>query len=85
MGIIVENRESVASLNAILHEFADVIIGRMGIPYHKKNINVISVAVDATQEQINALSGRIGKLAGVSVKTAFSNVTCECPCEEKRV
>ncbi len=83
MGIIVENRESVASLNAILHEFADVIIGRMGIPYHKKNINVISVAVDATQEQINALSGRIGKLAGVSVKTAFSNVTGEC--EEKRV
>ena len=83
MGIIVENTESVAALNAILHEFADAIIGRMGIPYHKKNINVISVAVDATQERINALSGRIGKLNGVSVKTAFSNVAPDCAGEEK--
>ncbi|MBQ9544636.1 MAG: iron-only hydrogenase system regulator [Clostridia bacterium] len=74
MGIIVENRESVAELNAILHDFADVIIGRMGIPYREKNINVISVAVDAPQEKINALSGKIGKLDGVSVKTAFSNL-----------
>ena len=72
MSIIVENVASVETLNNILHEYRDFIIGRMGIPYHQKKINIISIALDAPQDEISALSGRIGNLDGVSVKTAFS-------------
>lgn len=75
MGIIVENNASVEKLNSLLHDYGEFIIGRMGIPYRKKNINIISVAIDASQETISALSGKIGKLDGISVKTAYSNVT----------
>ncbi|MBQ9419300.1 MAG: iron-only hydrogenase system regulator, partial [Synergistaceae bacterium] len=60
------------TLNNILHEYRENIIGRMGIPYHQKHINIISIALDAPQDVISALSGRIGNLDGVSVKTAFS-------------
>ncbi len=74
IGIIVEKPESVAELNGILSDYRDVIIGRMGIPYAKKNINCITVVVDASQNDINTLCGRIGKLEGVSSKAAFSNV-----------
>ncbi|MGN0635430.1 MAG: TM1266 family iron-only hydrogenase system putative regulator [Acutalibacteraceae bacterium] len=74
MGIIVEQKESVAQLNAILHECGRYIIGRMGLPYEKKNISIISIAVDAPTDVINAISGRIGKLSGISVKTALSKV-----------
>lgn len=74
IGIIVEKSESVEKLNAILHEYGEHIIGRMGIPYREKNINVISIAVDAPQDIISALSGKIGRLGGVSAKTAYSNV-----------
>lgn len=74
IGIIVENSESVSGLNAILHEYGSYIIGRMGIPYSEKNVSVISVAVDAPQDVISALSGKIGKLDGISAKTAYSKV-----------
>ena len=74
MSIIVENGEGVAELNAILHDYGDYIIGRMGIPYRQRGINIISVAIDAPQDTIAALSGKIGKLKGVSVKTAYSAV-----------
>lgn len=74
MGIIVENPESVEALNALLHEYAQYIIGRMGVPYRHKQINVMSVALDAPQDVISTLAGKIGKLNGVSVKTAYSNV-----------
>lgn len=74
MGIIVENWESVDSLNSILHDYGEYIIGRMGIPYRRKNINIISIAIDAPQDTISALSGKIGKLNGISVKTAYSGV-----------
>lgn len=74
IGIVVENMESVEKLNAILHEYGEWIIGRMGIPYRAKKINVISIAVDAPQDVISALSGRIGRLSGVTAKTAYSNV-----------
>ena len=73
IGIIVSNRDSAEALNALLHEYADHIIGRMGIPYREKGINVISIAVDAPQDVIAALSGKIGNLPGVSAKTAYSN------------
>lgn len=73
IGIIVENMESIESLNALLHEYGQYIIGRMGIPYREKNINVISIAIDAPQDTISSLTGRIGKLKGIGVKTAYSN------------
>ncbi|MDO4419880.1 MAG: iron-only hydrogenase system regulator [Ruminococcus sp.] len=74
MSIIVENPDSVEELNALLHTFSNYVIGRMGIPYREKNISIISVAVDAPQNEISALSGKIGKLKGVSIKTAYSGV-----------
>ena len=74
IGIIVENAESVEAMNAILHEYGRYIIGRMGIPYREKGLNVISIAIDAPQDAISALSGKIGRLPGVSAKTAYSNV-----------
>ena len=77
MSIIVENGESVESLNRILHENSRYIIGRMGIPYREKGINIISVAMDAPQDAISAMSGKIGNLPGVSVKTAYSSVVSE--------
>ena len=72
MSIIVENITSVETLNNILHEYREFIIGRMGLPYHQKKINIISIALDAPQDIISALSGRIDNLDGVNVKTAFS-------------
>ncbi len=74
MSIIVENGETVEELNALLHSYGEYIIGRMGIPYRQRNINIISIALDAPQNVISALSGKIGKLDGISVKTAFSGV-----------
>ena len=73
IGIIVENTDSVEKLNSLLHSYGDIIIGRMGLPYRERNINVVSIAVDASQDTISELTGKIGKLDGISVKTAFSN------------
>lgn len=73
IGIIVENPDSVEALNHILHTYSTYIIGRMGIPYPKRSINVISIAIDAPQDIISALSGKIGRLPGISAKTAYSN------------
>ena len=72
IGIVVENSDSVMKLNTLLHEYSAYIIGRMGLPYHKKDISIISVALDAPQDTINALSGKLGKLEGVSTKTIYS-------------
>ena len=74
MSIIVENGDSVEALNGLLHDFGEFIIGRMGIPYRKRKISIISIALDAPQNTIAALAGRIGALKGVSVKTAYSGV-----------
>ena len=74
MSIIVEKNETVQSLNEILHEYSDYIIGRMGIPYKVRKINIISIALDAPQDMISALAGKIGNLPGISVKTAYSEV-----------
>lgn len=74
MGIIVENWDSVNLLNEILHQYGEYIIGRMGIPYREKNIHVMSIAVDAPQDIISTMSGKIGRIDGISVKTAYSNV-----------
>ena len=74
MSIIIENLNAVEQVNAVLHEYGEYIIGRMGIPYRARKISIISIALDAPQDTISALSGRIGKMAGVSVKTSFSSV-----------
>lgn len=74
MSIIIENMDAVEQVNAVLHEYGECIIGRMGIPYRQRKISIISIALDAPQDTISALSGRIGKMAGVSVKTSFSSV-----------
>lgn len=74
ISIIVESNDAVEEINSLLHEYGEYIIGRMGIPYRKRNINIISIALDAPQNTISALSGKIGNLSGVSVKTAYSSV-----------
>ena len=74
MSIIVENTDSVDKINSLLHEYGEYVIGRMGLPYRKRGISIISIALDAPQNTISALSGKIGGLSGVSVKTAYSGV-----------
>ena len=74
MSIIIEDMKTVEKLNSILHEYGEFIIGRMGIPYRKRKISIISVALDAPQNTIASLAGKIGSLSGVSVKTAYSSV-----------
>ena len=74
ISIIVEQPDSVERLNDILHEHSEFIIGRMGIPYRKQNVSIISIALDAPQNTTAALAGKIGALAGISVKTVYSNV-----------
>ena len=74
MSIIVENGEAVERINAILHEYGEYIIGRMGIPYRQKKISIISIALDAPQNVTSTIAGKIGGLDGVSVKTAYSSV-----------
>ena len=81
MGIIVEDRNSAAALNELLHQYGGYIIGRMGIPYREKGVSVISVAIDAPQDVTAALSGKIGRLPGISVKTAYSNVVSAAPAD----
>lgn len=74
MSIIVEDVAASEQINAILHEYGEYIIGRMGIPYRQRKISIISVAMDAPQNVISATAGKIGTLTGVSVKTAYSSV-----------
>lgn len=74
IAIIVSKEEVVEKLNNLLHNYAKYIIGRMGLPYRAKNVNIICVAVDAPNDTISALSGKLGSIDGVSVKTAYSNV-----------
>lgn len=74
IGIIIDDIDAAEELNTVLHDYGTYIIGRMGIPYREKNINIISIAIDAPQDVISALTGKIGNIAGISCKTAYSNV-----------
>lgn len=74
IGIVVENFDSVTKLNDILHTYGDFIIGRMGIPYKDRGVSIISVAVDATEDTISAMAGKIGKLPGISSKTVYAKM-----------
>ncbi len=71
--VIVEDPDSVAPLNELLHQYSDYIIGRMGIPYRQKGISVISIAMDAPQNIISTLTGKIGRLKGITTKTTYSS------------
>lgn len=82
IGIIVEDNDSVEKLNNILHGYGKYIIGRMGLPYREKGISIISIALDAPQDIISALSGKLGKLPGVSTKAAYSKVSGKAEEEE---
>ena len=71
IAIVVEDINAADDVNRILHEYSSYVIGRMGIPYRKKNISLISVAVDAPNEAISALTGKLGSIKGISIKTAY--------------
>lgn len=73
MSILLEDASHASEVNAVLHLYGDYVIGRMGIPYRQKGVYIISVAVDAPQDVISAMSGKIGRLPGVNIKTAYSN------------
>jgi putative iron-only hydrogenase system regulator len=77
LGIIVDNNDSIGKLNEILHEYRDYIIGRMGLPYKQRNISIISIVLDAPEDVISAVSGKLGMLPGVNAKTTYSKVTPE--------
>ena len=72
--IIVENKNAIERLNHLLQEESEYIIGRMGVPYREKGVSIISIVIDAPQDRISTLSGKIGRMEGVSAKTAYSNV-----------
>ncbi len=74
IGIVVEDTESTARLNEILHTYGEYIIGRMGVPHRERGISIISVAVDAPADVISAMSGKLGALRGVTSKTIYSKV-----------
>lgn len=74
IGIVVEKYDMVEKLNAVLHKYSEYIIGRMGVPYKKRGISIISVAVDAPNDVISAISGAIGMLDGISSKTIYSKL-----------
>ncbi len=72
IGIIVEELESAGKINEILHEYSPYLVGRMGIPYREKNVSIISVVIDASNDVISSLSGKLGMIKGISVKTIYS-------------
>ena len=74
ISIIVENPDGVERLNELLHDYRDCVVGRMGIPYKEKGINIICVAVDAPQDTVNSLTGSLGKLDGITAKAAYSKM-----------
>ncbi|MBQ5399374.1 MAG: iron-only hydrogenase system regulator [Ruminococcus sp.] len=75
ISIILENSSSIAEVNKLISDCSDYVVGRMGIPYKKRGISIISVVIDSPQDVISTLSGKLGKLEGVSAKTAYSKYT----------
>lgn len=81
IGIIVESTENIEKLNALMSEYGKYIIGRMGVPHRSRGVNIMSIAIDAPQDIINALSGKVGKIEGISAKTAYSKMEYPGACE----
>ena len=78
-GIVIEDTVVVPTVNAILHDFAEIIVGRMGIPYRSRGVSIVSVILDGSTDDISALTGRLGRVPGVSVKTALTRETASAP------
>ncbi len=74
VGIVVEALESAEDVNQILHDYSYIIVGRMGIPYRDRGISVISIIVDGTSDEIGAMTGKLGKVKNVSVKSAMTKI-----------
>lgn len=74
IGIVVENIENSGQVNSILHDYSDLIIGRMGVPYKEKGVSVISLLIDGTSDEVSSLTGKLGKVKGVQVKSALTKV-----------
>ena len=74
LSIIVENEDAVGELNELLHRFSKYIIGRMGIPYRQKSINIICIAIDAPNDEINSLTGSLGRIKGITAKATYSKI-----------
>ncbi len=72
VGIVIEDLEQVPVINDILHQYGNIIVGRLGLPYREKGVNIISLVVDGTTDEIGALNGKLGKISGVNVKSALS-------------
>lgn len=77
VGIVIENFDNTYKVNAILHDYSNIIVGRMGIPYRDRGIFIISLIVDGTADEISAMTGKLGKVEGVNVKTALSKIWWE--------
>ena len=75
VGIVVEDTSAAEDVNGVLHEFSRVIVGRMGVPYRERGVSIISIIVDGTGDDISALTGQLGRIANVSVKTALAKET----------
>ncbi|MHC1714124.1 MAG: TM1266 family iron-only hydrogenase system putative regulator [Acidaminococcaceae bacterium] len=75
IGIVVENNESAKKINDVLHEYGEYIVGRMGIPYRKRNVSVISIVIDAPSDFISALAGKLGMIPDVNIKTVYSKLS----------
>ncbi|HLO66502.1 MAG TPA: TM1266 family iron-only hydrogenase system putative regulator [Holophaga sp.] len=75
VGIVVEDLDAAPAVNAILHEAAHLVVGRMGIPYRERGVSVVSLIVDGTTDELSALTGRLGRVGGISVKTALTKET----------
>ena len=74
IGIVTQDVTAAAQVNELLHEYADCIIGRIGVPYREKSLNIISVIVDATSDQISTLSGKLGRIKGISAKAMQAKI-----------
>lgn len=77
IGIVVENKESAQKINDLLHQYGEHIVGRMGIPYSKRNVSVISIVMDAPNDVISALSGKLGMIPHVNSKTVYSKLSAD--------
>ncbi len=74
IGIFIEKHESVALVNHLLHDYADYIVGRMGLPYKSRGVNVVSIIIDAPADRINSLAGKLGKIDGISAQTMTAKI-----------
>lgn len=74
LSIIVESEDAVGELNELLHRFGKYIIGRMGIPYRQKNVNIICIAIDAPEDETNSLTGALGRISGITAKATYSKI-----------